>query len=103
MPSLRKPAECTKLAVHGDSVPVDLRNLSPKRLCCVERSGGHDTALRGVHLQTVLRDLGLLPVNRVAAAKAGARKARRDPRPGFDPESPADEFRAPTPTPSPKP
>lgn len=39
----------------------------------------YDTALRGVHHQTVLRDLGLLPVNRVAAAKAGAKKARRDP------------------------
>jgi hypothetical protein len=37
----------------------------------------YDTALRGVHHQTLLRDLGLLPVNRVAAAHAGARKPRR--------------------------
>ena len=37
----------------------------------------YDTALRGVHHQTLLRDLGLLPVNRVTAAKAGARKPRR--------------------------
>jgi hypothetical protein len=37
----------------------------------------YDTALRGVHHQTLLRDLGLLPVNRVTAAKAGAQKPRR--------------------------
>jgi hypothetical protein len=37
----------------------------------------YDTALRGVHHQTLLRDLGLLPVNRVTAAKAGANKPRR--------------------------
>jgi hypothetical protein len=37
----------------------------------------YDTALRGVHHQTLLRDLGLLPVNRVTAAKAGAKKPRR--------------------------
>ncbi|MBA3302355.1 MAG: hypothetical protein H0U26_00615, partial [Acidimicrobiia bacterium] len=40
----------------------------------------YDTALRGVHHQTILRDLGLLPINRVAAAKAGSKKARRDPQ-----------------------
>ena len=38
----------------------------------------YDTALRGVHRQTLLRDLGLLPVNRVTAAKAGAKEPRRD-------------------------
>jgi hypothetical protein len=38
----------------------------------------YDTALRGVHHQTLLRDLGLLPINRVSAAKAGAKKARRN-------------------------
>ena len=37
----------------------------------------YDTALRGVHHQTLLRDLGLLPVNRVTAAKAGVKQARR--------------------------
>ena len=37
----------------------------------------YDTALRGVHHQTLLRDLGLLPVNRVAAAHAGSHKPRR--------------------------
>ena len=46
---------------------------------CFTRLAGHvdgahgviyDTALRGVHHQTLLRDLGLIPINRVAAAKA---------------------------------
>ena len=37
----------------------------------------YDTALRGTHHQRLLRDLGLLPVNRVTAAKTGAKKARR--------------------------
>ena len=36
------------------------------------------TALRGVHHQTILRQLGLIPINRVAAAKASAKKPRRD-------------------------
>ena len=39
----------------------------------------YDTALRGVHHQTLLRDLGLLPVNRVAPAKAGSKNKRRNP------------------------
>lgn len=38
----------------------------------------YDTALRGTHHQTILRDLGLIPVNRVAAAQAGSKKARRN-------------------------
>ena len=37
----------------------------------------YDTALRGTHHQRLLRDLGLLPVNRVTAAKAGATTPRR--------------------------
>lgn len=37
----------------------------------------YDTALRGVHHQRILRHLGLLPINRVAAAKAGSTKPRR--------------------------
>lgn len=38
----------------------------------------YDTALRGTHHQTILRKLGLLPINRVTAAKADPRKPRRD-------------------------
>jgi hypothetical protein len=38
----------------------------------------YDTALRGVHHQQLLRVLGLLPINRVTAAKATPRKARRN-------------------------
>ena len=38
----------------------------------------YDTALRGVHHQTILRQLGLVPINRVAAAKASSKKPRRD-------------------------
>jgi hypothetical protein len=37
----------------------------------------YDAALRGVHHQRLLRDLGLLPVNRVVAAEKGARQPRR--------------------------
>ena len=37
----------------------------------------YDTALRGVHHQELLRELGLLPINKVTAAKAGTRKPRR--------------------------
>jgi hypothetical protein len=37
----------------------------------------YDTALRGVHHQHLLRELGLLTINRVAAAKAGSAKPRR--------------------------
>jgi hypothetical protein len=40
----------------------------------------YDTALRGVHHQTLLRELGLLPINRVAAAHAGAKLPRRADR-----------------------
>ena len=58
-------------------------------LACLERTAPlvpgpqgivDDTALRGVHHQTILRDLGLLPIKGVAAAKAGSKNARRDPR-----------------------
>jgi hypothetical protein len=37
----------------------------------------YDTALRGIHHQELLRALGLLPINRVAAAEKGARTPRR--------------------------
>ena len=36
----------------------------------------YDTALRGIHHQTLLRNLGLLPVNRVTAKKKGSTKPR---------------------------
>lgn len=57
-------------------------------MTCLKRTAPHtpgaqavvyDTALRGTHHQTVLRDLGLVPVNRVTAAKAGSKKQRRNP------------------------
>jgi hypothetical protein len=37
----------------------------------------YDTAFRGVHHQELLRDLGLLSINRVAASEKGARTPRR--------------------------
>ena len=40
----------------------------------------YDTALRGVHHQTMLRELGLLPINRVTAAKANPKTPRRNER-----------------------
>jgi hypothetical protein len=40
----------------------------------------YDTALRGVHHQTLLRDLGLLPINRVTAAHANPKQPRRAER-----------------------
>ena len=40
----------------------------------------YDTALRGVHHQTLLRDLGLLPINRVTAKKTTPKQPRRAER-----------------------
>ena len=40
----------------------------------------YDTALLGVHHQTLLRDLGLLPINRVTAARANPKHPRRAER-----------------------
>ena len=37
----------------------------------------YDTALRGIHHQKLLRELGLLPVNKVTAAEKGSKKPRR--------------------------
>jgi hypothetical protein len=37
----------------------------------------YDTALRGVHHQVLLRELGLMPVNKVAAAEKGSAEPRR--------------------------
>ena len=37
----------------------------------------YDTALRGVHHQTLMRELGLLPVNKVTATKAAVKQPRK--------------------------
>src|SRR5260370_6452474 len=37
----------------------------------------YDTALRGTHHQVLLREMGLMPVNRVTAAVAGSKEPRR--------------------------
>jgi hypothetical protein len=37
----------------------------------------YDTALRGIHHQRIMRHLGVLSINRVTAAKAGAKTTRR--------------------------
>ena len=37
----------------------------------------YDTALRGVHHQKLLRELGLMPVNKVTALESGSKKPRR--------------------------
>ncbi|MDQ4144014.1 MAG: hypothetical protein M3198_09780 [Actinomycetota bacterium] len=58
------------------SVAMDcFRRLTP----CVPGAQGviYDTALRGVHHQTLLRELGLLPLNRVTAAVKGSKTPRR--------------------------
>ena len=52
-----------------------ITNLAP--LCPGAQGVIYDTALRGIHHQRLLRDLGLLPVNKVAAAKAPSKHARR--------------------------
>jgi hypothetical protein len=58
------------------SVAMDcLRRLAP--LVPGAQGVVYDTALRGVHHQELLRDLGLLPINRVATAQKGASTPRR--------------------------
>jgi hypothetical protein len=56
---------------------------------CLERTASlspgaqgvvYDMALRGIHHQSILRDLGLLPINRVTAARANPKGPRRDRR-----------------------
>lgn len=37
----------------------------------------YDTALRGIHHQKLLRELGLIPVNKVTAAESASKRARR--------------------------
>jgi len=51
------------------------RQLAPH--CSGAQGVIYDTALRGVHHQTLLRDLGWLPVNKVTAAKARTKQPRR--------------------------
>jgi hypothetical protein len=52
-----------------------ITNLAP--MCPGAQGVIYDTALRGIHHQRLLRELGLLPVNKVAAAKAPTKAARR--------------------------
>ena len=53
--------------------------LHPPRPACPGAQGViYDTALRGVHHQTPAARPRLLPINRVTAAKAGAKKPRRN-------------------------
>lgn len=66
------PAPGGEAAVTVDSVAA----LAP--LCPGAQGAIYDTALRGVHHQRLMRDLGLLTVNKVTAAKAGDKKPRRD-------------------------
>jgi len=37
----------------------------------------YDTALRGTHHQVLLREMGLMPVNRITATVAGSNRPRR--------------------------
>lgn len=57
--------------LRGRQVDGGGRNVDPTLL---QRD---DTALRGLHHQELLRNLGSLPINRVAAAEKGARTPRR--------------------------
>jgi len=66
------PAPGGEAAVAIDSVAA----LAP--LCPGAQGVIYDTAFRGVHHQRLMRDLGLLSVNKVTAAKAGAKAPRRD-------------------------
>jgi hypothetical protein len=74
-----------RVILDADWVPTPGREAATAMGCFRElalRAPGakgviYDTALRGVHHQTLLRDPGLLPVNRVTAAKASAKRPRR--------------------------
>jgi hypothetical protein len=84
----RTPAAHGRVILDIDWVPTPGRE-ARTAMDCFTRLAPHvpgaqgvvyDTALRGVHHQTLLRDLGLLPINRVTAAKANPAKPRRDER-----------------------
>jgi len=66
------PAPGGEAAVAIDSIAA----LAP--LCPGAQGVIYDTAFRGVHHQRLMRDMGLLSVNKVAAAKAGDKAPRRD-------------------------
>ena len=74
-----------RMILDVDWVP-DKGGEAKAAMCCFERLAPlvpgaqgviYDTALRGIHHQTLLRKLGLLPVNRVTAKKKGSKKPRR--------------------------
>jgi hypothetical protein len=68
--------ECVEKPGAEASVAMDcFRRLAP--LAPGAQGVVYDTALRGVHHQELLRNLGLLPINRVTAADKGARTPRR--------------------------
>ena len=83
--AVRTPDIHGRIIVDTDWVPApgaeaatamaSFNKLAP--LCPGAQGVIYDTALRGTHHQHLLRHLGLLPVNKVAAAKAGGRKPRR--------------------------
>jgi hypothetical protein len=83
--AVRAPAVHGRIILDADWVPSpggeaatamdSFRTLAPA--CPGAQGVIYDTALRGVHHQVLLRDLGLLPLNRVTAAKASAKKPRR--------------------------
>jgi hypothetical protein len=83
--AVRTPDIHGRIIVDTDWVPApgaeaatamaSFNKLAP--LCRGAQGVIYDTALRGTHHQHLLRNLGLLPVNKVAAAKAGANKPRR--------------------------
>lgn len=66
------PAPGAEAATAIDSVAA----LTP--LCPGAQGVIYDTAFRCVHHQRLMRDMGLLSVNKVTAAKAGDKAARRD-------------------------
>src|SRR5438128_1924329 len=73
--------ECVEKPGAEASVAMDcFRRLAP--LVPGAQGVVYDTALRGVHHEVLLRELGLLPVNRVTAAsnRGGPRSGRRATR-----------------------
>lgn len=66
------------VAAPGGEAAVAMESFKTLATLCRGAQGViYDTALRGVHHQTLLRDLGLLPVNKVTAAKASVKAPRR--------------------------
>jgi hypothetical protein len=65
-----------KPGAEAATAMASIEALAP--LCPGAQGVIYDTALRGTHHQRLLRDHGLLPVNKVTAQKKGSSKARRD-------------------------